>query len=123
MLVYGDDASGSGPLEAIKQWWDELTESGTNYLGYYRKNAKKCWLISKPKKVEADRVIFEGTAINISTQGQRYLGAALGSREYQEEYVGSKVEDWVSQVAKLAEFAMSQPKACYAAFTLGMRHH
>jgi len=72
--------------------------------------------------VDGARVIFEGTAINISTQGQSHLGAALGSREYLEEYVGSKVEDWVSQVVKLAEFAMSQPQACYAAFTFGLRH-
>ena len=117
---YADDASGSGSLEVIKQWWDELTEAGPN-LGYYP-NAKKCWLITKPEKVEGARAIFEGTAINISTQGQSHLGAALGSREYLEEYVGSKVEDWVSQVVKLAEFAMSQPQACYAAFTFGLRH-
>ena len=117
---YADDASGSGSLEAIKQWWDELTEAGPN-LGYYP-DAKKCWLITKPEKVEGARAIFEGTAINISTQGQSHLGAALGSREYLEEYVGSKVEDWVSQVIKLAEFAMSQPQACYAAFTFGLRH-
>ena len=58
--------------------------------------------------MEGARVIFEGTAIYISTQDQRHLGAALGSREYLEEYVGCKVEDWVSQVVKLAEFAMSQ---------------
>ena len=104
---YADDASGSGSLEAIKQWWDELSEAGPN-LGYYP-NAKKCWLITKPEKVEGARVIFKGTAINISTQDQRHLGAALGSREYLEEYVGRKVEDWVSQVVKLAELAMSQP--------------
>ena len=78
----------------------------------------KCWLITKPEKVEGARVIFEGTAINISTQGQRHLRAVLGSREYLEEYVGSKVEDWVSQVVKLAEFALSQPQACYAAFNI-----
>ena len=117
---YADDASGSGSLEAIKQWWNELTEAGP-YLGYYP-NAKKCWLITKPEKVEGARAIFEGTAINISTQGQRHLGAALGSRERLEEYVGSKVEDWVNKAVKLAEFAMSQPQACYAAFTFGLRH-
>ena len=82
---YADDASGSGSLEAIKQWWDELTEAGPN-LGYYP-NAKKCWLITKPEKLERARVIFEETAINISTQGQKHLGAALGSKEYLEEYV------------------------------------
>ena len=116
---YVDDASGSGSLEAIKQWWDEVTEAGPN-LGYYP-NAKKCCLITKPEKMESARVIFEGTAIIISTQGQRHIGAALGPREYLEEYVGSKVEDWVSQVVKLAEFAMSQPQACYAPFTFGLR--
>ena len=31
---YADDASGSGSLEAIKQWWDELTEAGPK-LKYY----------------------------------------------------------------------------------------
>ena len=53
---YADDASGSGSLEAIKQWW--LTEAGPN-LEYYP-NAKKCWLITKPEKVEGAQVIFEG---------------------------------------------------------------
>ena len=62
---YADDASGSGSLEAIKQWWDERTEARPN-LGYYP-NAKKCWLITKPEKVEGARAIFLGTAINIST--------------------------------------------------------
>ena len=32
------------------------------------------------------------------------------------------MEDWVSQVVKLADFAMSQPQACYTAFTFGLRH-
>ena len=46
----------------------------------------------------------------------------MGSREYLEEYVGSKVDNWVSQVVKLAEFAMPQPQACYAAFIFGLLH-
>ena len=36
--------------------------------------------------------------------------------------MGEKVEDWVSQVIKLAEFAVSQPQASSAAFTFGLRH-
>ena len=57
-------------------------------------------------------------AINITTEGYKHLGAALASRSYFEEYVGEKVEDWVSQVIKLAEFAVSQPQASYEAFTI-----
>ena len=85
-------------------------------------NAKKCWLITKPEKEEEARAVFGATAINITTEGLKHLGAALGSRSYFEEYVGEKVEDWVSQVMKLAEFAVSQPQASYAAFTFGLRH-
>ena len=31
-----------------------------------------------------------GTAINVIVQGQRHLGAAIGSREYVEEYVNGQ---------------------------------
>ena len=66
--------------------------------------------------------MFAGTGINITTEGRKHLGAALGSRSYLEQYVGGKVEDWVREVTKLAEFARSQPQASYAAFTFGLRH-
>lgn len=36
--------------------------------------------------------------------------------------MGSKVEDWVKEVTRLAEFARSQPQVSYAAFTFGLRH-
>ena len=49
--------------------------------------------------------VFGDTAIKIWTQGQKHLGAVLGSRSYLEEYTRGKVEDWVEQVAKLVEFA------------------
>jgi len=55
-------------------------------------------------------------------QGHQHLGAVLGSRSYLEEYVNGKVEDWISQITRLAEFAKSQPQACYVAFTFGLRH-
>ena len=90
-------------------------------LGYFP-NAKKCWLIVKPEKEEAARDLFGQTSINISTQGQKHLGAVLGSRSCLEEYVTEKVDDWVGQVVKLADFAATQPQACYAAYTLGLKH-
>ena len=117
---FADDATGSGPFEDLKKWWDELLHSGPA-LGYFP-NAKKCWLITKPEREEAAKEVFGETMINITTEGQKHLGAALGSRSYLEEYVGEKVEDWVSQVTNLAAFASSQPQASYAAFTFGLRH-
>ena len=117
---YADDATGAGALTDIRKWWDELLAAGPA-LGYYP-NAKKCWLVVKPEKLKEANDVFAGTGINITTEGRKHLGAALGQRSYLEEYVGSKVKEWISEVTLLAEFATSQPQACYAAFTFGLRH-
>ena len=53
--------------------------------------------------------VFSNTAINITTEGHKHLAAAIRSRSYLEENMGEKVEDWVNQVTKLAEFPISQP--------------
>ena len=96
------------------RWWNELSSSGP-FLEYFP-NAKKCCLITKPEKEE------EARAIKNTMEGHKHLGAALGSRSHFEEYVGENVEEWVSQVIKLAEFAVSQPQAGCVAFMFGLRH-
>ena len=120
MLLNQDPYKATGPLEEVKQWWDELREADPP-LGYYP-NSKKCWLVVKPKKEGRAKEMFAGTGINITTEGRKHLGAALGSRSYLEQYLGGKVEDWVGEVTRLAEFARSQPQASYAAFTFGIRN-
>ena len=52
-------------------------------------------VVTKPNKEETARSIFEETAINITTEGRKHLGAALGSSYYLEQYVNGKVEEWV----------------------------
>ena len=66
--------------------------------------------------------MFRDTAVNVTTEGHKHLGAVLGSRSFLEEYVGEKVDEWVNEVTKLVDFALSQPQACYASFTFGLRH-
>ena len=117
---YAEDAAVVGPLREMRKWWDVFNEMGPS-LGYYP-NAKKCWLLTKQGKEDAAREVFRDTAINISTQGHKHLGAVLGSRTYLEEYVNGKMEGWVDQVVKLAEFAATYPQASYAAFTFGLKH-
>ena len=50
-------------------------------LGYFPK-PQKCWLIVKPEKERPAREIFSKTTINITTEGRKHLGAALGSRVF-----------------------------------------
>ena len=108
---FADDASASGTLKELKIWWDELVTDGPQ-LGYVP-NAKKCWLITKPEKEELAKTMFDGTAINISTEGYQHLGAVLGSRKHLEDYIEEKVEFWISQIVRLAEFAQLHPQASY----------
>ena len=117
---FADDATGCGSLQDIRLWWDELIVAGSD-LGYYP-NAGKCWHVLKADKEETAKSIFEGTAMNITTERRKHLGAALGSRSYLEQYINGKVKEWVEQVTQLSEFALSQPQASYAAFTVGLKH-
>ena len=90
-------------------------------------NTKKCCLIVKPEREQAVREMFRDTAINVTIEDHKHLVTDLGStiRSFLEEYVGKKVDEWVNEVTKLAEFAISQSQASYmyTAFTFGLWHH
>ena len=88
----------------------------------YFPNYRKCWIIAKPAKEESVREAFKATSIIVTVQGQKHLGAAIGSREHLEEYVSKKVSNWINDIAKLAEFSLLQPQACYAVYTFGLKH-
>jgi hypothetical protein len=54
----------------------------------------KTHLVVKPEHEETARQLFTDTDVNISIEGKRHLGAALGSRTFTEEYVTNKVQGW-----------------------------
>ena len=68
---YADDTTGAGSLEDIWKWWDELLTAGPA-LGYYP-NAKKCWLVVKPEKLDDAKDVFAGTRISITTKDVNIL--------------------------------------------------
>ena len=117
---FADDASGAGTISEIKKWWDALNSLGPDF-GYFP-NAKKCWIIAKPDKQALVSEAFKDTVINVTVEGQKHLGAVVGSRDFLESYVSEKVDNWVGEVAQLAEFAKAQPQASYAAYTFGLKH-
>jgi len=66
--------------------------------------------------------VVKGTLINVTVQGQRHLGAAIGSRKYVEEYVNNKVTNWISEITQLAEFSVTQLRVSYAVYAFGLKH-
>ena len=56
----------------------------------------------------------------MTVEGQKHLGAVIGSRDYLQDYVNEKVTSWVNEVAQLAEFALAQPQTSYAAYMVSL---
>ena len=115
---YPDDATATGRVCDLKQWWDHLENIGPNYC--YVVNTTKTWLIVKETFLSETNEIFKNTNIRITTKGHPHLGAALGTKTYIDSYVGKKVNAFSEVVKRLSCIAKSQPYVAYSALTHGM---
>ena len=107
---FADNARGAGELSRLREWWDLLLAKGPLY-GYHV-NAAKTWLVVKPGlEAEAERV-FEGTGVNISSEGRRYLGSVLGTDRFAKKFAEQQVETWVAHVERLAKIARTDGASC-----------
>ena len=78
------------------------------------------WLIVKEENKSDGANIFANTGVQITKEGRRNLGAALGTQSFTEEFVSKQVQKWTEKVKRLATIAESQPHAAYAALTHGL---
>ena len=115
---FADDATGAGTCESLRKFWDNLLTLGTGY-GYYS-NGSKTHLVVKPEHIVKARELFADTDVNITTEGKRHLGAAIGTRDFIESYVAGKVKKWVEEIHQLSEIAQTQPHAAYCAYIHGL---
>ena len=81
--------------------------------------ASKSQLVVKEVGAEEAKRLFNGTGIQITTDGRRLLGAAVGNKEFEEELTKSNISTLVQQVTRLIEVAQTQPQAAHTAFTHG----
>ena len=117
-IWYADDGSALGNIMDLREWWDELARLGPDY-GYFP-NSSKTWLVTKEEFHANAAAAFEGTNINVTSYGRPYLGAALGTSAYIDQFVAKKVAQWSDEVSLLTAIATTQPHAAYAAFTHGL---
>ena len=74
---------------------------------------------NKNLKEEASKIF--GEEVNITEDGQRHLGAAIGSDDFKDSYCKDKVDKWMTELLVLSEIADTNPQAAYAAYTKGFR--
>ena len=60
-----------------------------------------------------------GDEVNFTIEGQRHLGAVIGSQEFKYLYCREKVFGWKGELEALSEIARNQPHAAYTVFTTG----
>ena len=118
--AFADDLTAAGDIKGIKYWWDQLCKLGPKFV--YFPEATKSWLIVKKDMEKKAEETFYDSGVKITTDGKRHLGAALGSHEYKEEYLATKVYGWIEEIKILSEIAKSQPQAAYSRFITGFRH-
>ena len=120
MVAFADDFSAGGILTNLKHYWLHLLELGPQ-TGYHPQ-ASKCWLIVKPEHLAEAEKIFEGTSIQITTEGNKHLGAVIGTEDYRDQYVTQKLDKLESELVLLSEIAKIDPQSAYCCFVTGFRN-
>ena len=114
---YADDATATGTLHDLRQWWNKLTNDGPNF-GYYA-NPTKSWLVVKDE--HEDTRVFEGLNLNITPNGRPLLGAVIGCHSYVEQYVREKVDNWCGELGNLGKFCRNTASRCICSIHLWIR--
>ena len=117
---YADDATAAGSLHSSRRWWNHLGSVGPAFG--YLPNASKTWLVTKEEHLDRAKTPFQGTQVNITTHGHPHLGAALGSKDFIDQFVSDRVQRWTEELLILSDIAKSQPHAAHAAFIHGYMH-
>ena len=118
-VAYADDLTGVGKTSDLKKWWDLVTKHGPE-IGYLP-NATKSVLIVKPAAFESAKEIFSNSNVRVTKDGERHLGAVIGTPEFKKEYVKKIVHDWEKEVKRLSDYATTEPQAAYAAFIYAIK--
>ena len=72
----------------------------------------------KPEFEETARSMFPD--VNITSQGQRYLGSYIGTEEGQTEFVRNEVAKWESEIDQICDIALNEPQLAYTAYNVGL---
>ena len=119
-VTYADDKVGAGKIKDLKNWWCLLTSHGPP-IGYHPNPSKSC-LIVKPEKIEEAREIFNGTEVRIESEGEKHLGAVIGSTNFKEKFSKNMIREWIYEVEELSKIAKTEPHSAFTNFIFSMKH-
>ena len=118
-IWYADDSSAIGTLSSLCTRWDRILKVPDFR---YFVNASKSVMIVKEDSLQEAEMMFEGSDIQITTVGGKYLGASIGNGTFKEAFVKEKVEQWKAELENLAQVATSQRQSAYSILMHSLQH-
>ena len=114
-VVFGDDLIVAGKIEEIKQYRELLLQKWVQNTSCYLKPSKSRLIMKEEHfgRVLYSKIIFKGSEVKITKSGQRNLGAAIGKKEFEQEYIESMVNNWSNQLISLSIIAEMEHQAEY----------
>ena len=82
----------------LRNSWETLCRLGPKFDNF--SEGSKSWLIVKEKEVQKAQSVFKNKNMKI-TEGQRHLGAVIGSETFKEKYVQEKIDEWIKELRVL----------------------
>ena len=116
---FADDSVGVGVLVDVKVWWEVLNRIGPLY-GYHPKAEKTILILKDESLLQKAEELFGPDNVKITVEGSRHIGAVIGTGNFKERFVNSKIEKWAEDVNILATFAEEEPQAALSAFNTGV---
>ena len=62
---------------------------------------------------------LKNSSIQITSTGQRHLGAVIGTTEYKQEYMNEKITTWIEEIREITK---TEPQSAYICFTSDFKH-
>ena len=81
---------------------------------------EKSLLICKDSVTEADLEVLREFTFHQS-DGERYVGSFIGTKERRQDWLAPKVAAWTAAVEKLAIVAQRYPQSAYAGLTKSLQ--
>ena len=82
--------------------------------GYFLKPSETI-LTATPECKSKGAEIFDNNGMEITSSGQRHLGAVIGSEQYRKECIEEIVSKWRDELLFLSEITGIQPQVAYSA--------
>ena len=70
--------------------------------------------------MERTNELFAAEGVTITVEGERHIGAVIGSENFKAQYVSSKIGNWILDVEELAAIAKDEPQSALSAYNIGL---